>query len=61
MSDKKIGRPTDDPKTHQVRMRLSEKEKEKLEYCATETGKTQTEIIREGIDIIYKKISKEKK
>lgn len=47
------GRPTDDPKTLNTRIRLSENDIEKLEYCTKKTGKKKSEIIREGIDKVY--------
>lgn len=52
----RTGRPTDDPKLNQYRIRLTDSEIEKLEYCARMTGKTKAEIIREGIDRIYQEL-----
>ena len=43
------GRPTDDPKTLSTRIRLSQNDIDKLEYCCNRTGKKKSEIIREGI------------
>ena len=43
----------DDPRDNQYRIRLSDAELKKLEYCAAHTDKTKAEIIREGIEIIY--------
>lgn len=56
--DKKMGRPTDNPKTLNTRIRLSQDDVDKLEYCSKVTGKTKAEIIRNGINEVYKKISK---
>ena len=52
------GRPTNDPKNLNTRIRLSEKDVKKLEYCCKETGKKKSEIIREGIDKVYIEIKK---
>lgn len=52
----RTGRPTNDPKRGQYRIRLSENEEAMLEYCARETGKTKAEIIREGIEKVYQEI-----
>lgn len=52
------GRPTEDPKKLNTRIRLSEKYIEKLEYCSKTTGKKKSEIIREGIDKVYNELTK---
>ncbi len=49
----RTGRPTNNPKNKILQIRISESEKEKLTYCVEKTGKTQTEIIIEGISNIY--------
>lgn len=55
----KMGRPTDDPKTLNTRVRLSENDVKMLEYCSEKTGLTKSEIIRRGIEVVYNKIKKE--
>ncbi len=52
------GRPTDDPKTLSTRIRLSEEDVQRLEYCAEKTGMTKSEIIRIGIKEVYEKLKK---
>lgn len=52
------GRPTDDPKTLNTRIRLSQIDIEKLKYCCDKTGKRKSEIIREGIDKVYTELKK---
>lgn len=52
------GRPTDDPKNLNTRIRLSQTDINKLEYCCQETGKKKSEIIREGIDKVYTELKK---
>ena len=52
------GRPTDNPKTLSTRIRLSEEDVQRLEYCAEKTGMTKSEIIRLGIKEVYEKLKK---
>lgn len=53
---KKMGRPTNDPKSYRVSFRLSEEDVEKINFCTEKTGKSKTDIIRNGISEIYNKI-----
>ncbi len=52
------GRPTDDPKTLNTRIRLSEEDVQRLEYCAQATGMNKSEIIRLGIKEVYERLKK---
>lgn len=52
----RTGRPTDDPKILNTRVRLSEDDIAMLEYCCEKTGKKKSEIIREGIRKVYEKL-----
>lgn len=54
----KMGRPTDDPKVHQTRIRMTQHEWEMLNFCAETLGKTKTDIVVNGIENIYKIIKK---
>ena len=54
----RTGRPTDDPKKHETRIRMSDKDIEMLEYCCEKTGKTKADIIRMGIRSVYEQIKK---
>ena len=54
----RTGRPTTDPKENQYRIRLSDSDKEKLDYCHEHTGLPKSEIIRQGIDMVYKELTK---
>lgn len=56
MSSKKMGRPTNNPKNTQMPVRFSDEDIQKLEYCAKVTGKSKAEIIRMGIDKVYKEL-----
>lgn len=53
MSSKKMGRPTDDPKTVEVKARITVSTNEKLtEYCK-KSGITRAEAIRQGISLLF--------
>ncbi|MDO4800185.1 MAG: hypothetical protein Q4A52_06695 [Bacillota bacterium] len=54
----KIGRPTDNPKTKSVRIRLTEGEEAKLKFCSEKLDKTKTEILVSGLDKVYQEIKK---
>lgn len=54
----RTGRPTDDPKTLNTRIRLSADDVKRLNYCSNATGKTKSEIIRIGIEKVYNEIKK---
>lgn len=46
--------PSDDPKDLSTRIRLSKREREKLEFCyQVFEGRTRAEIMRMGIDLVY--------
>lgn len=52
-------RPTNDPRgTNRTGVRLTDSDMEKLEFCVKETGMTKTDIIRKGIDLVYREITK---
>ena len=55
---KKMGRPTEAPKTHVARLRLSDKEKELLDECCRLTGKSITEVLKMGIEKVYQEYQK---
>ena len=55
---KKMGRPTDDPKVFNAKIRLSSEDEKMLEYCIARTGKTKADIIRMGIKEIFRQLQK---
>lgn len=57
----RTGRPTDEPKKHETRIRMSDKDIEMLDYCCKVTGRTKADIIRDGIKEVYNKIIKNEK
>lgn len=50
--------PSKDPKEHQKRIRMSDEDVKILGYCCKATGRTQSDVIREGIREVYKKLKK---
>ena len=58
MSPAKGRPPSKDPKKNDTRIRLSDSEAQKLEYCAKETGMTKADIIRKGINMVYAEVTK---
>lgn len=54
----RTGRPTTDPKSNWTGFRLSDSDNEKLNYCAEKTGMSKAEIVRKGIDMVYREITK---
>ncbi|MDU1316098.1 hypothetical protein [Anaerococcus hydrogenalis] len=55
---KKMGRPTDNPKKYQTRIRMTEEEKQILEFCADKSNKTKTDIINMGVKKVFEEIKK---
>lgn len=52
----KLGRPTDAPKTISAHIRFSKDDIKRLEYCSEKLQKTKTDVIRQGIQIIYESL-----
>ena len=52
----KVGRPTHNPRKIQAKIRLSEDEEEMVKVCAEALRKTKADVIRSGIEIMYKLI-----
>ena len=53
-----MGRPTTNPKNIELKVRISNKDKERLDYCIENSNKTKSEIVREGIEKVYSEIKK---
>ena len=54
----RTGRPTDDKKETRLQFRLSDTDLEKLNYSCEVLGLTKAEVIRQGIEEMYKKALK---
>lgn len=50
--------PSDDPRQKKVETRMTKEELEKLDFCCRATGKSRSEVIRAGIDVIYARLEK---
>lgn len=53
-----MGRPTTNPKTIRLEIRLSESENILLEECVRKTGHSKTDIIVKGISLVNKELNK---
>lgn len=56
MATSKMGRPTDNPKEVQMRIRLSKKDSEKLNFCSDSLKINKSDVVRMGIDKIYQEL-----
>lgn len=54
----RTGRPTNDPKTHETRIRMSDEDIRILELCCKITGLSKAEVIRKGIREVYERVKK---
>ena len=55
---KKMGRPTDNPKTTMFRVRLDEESIQKLDESAESLNITKSDVVRKGIDLVHKNLKK---
>lgn len=53
--------PSDNPRHERVETKMTKEELEKLNLCCRATGKSRSEIIRAGIDLIYDSLDELKK
>ena len=54
----KMGRPTNNPRVVQTRIRMSEDEAQMLNECAEKLNTTKTEVVIMGIKKVYADIKK---
>lgn len=55
----KMGRPKTVNRTARLELRLSDEENELLKRCVTMSGKTKTDVIMHGIELVYGELSKQ--
>ncbi|WP_308575905.1 hypothetical protein [uncultured Fusobacterium sp.] len=55
---KKMGRPTENPKNIQMRIRMSEEDNNKLEICSQKLNISKSDVVRLGIEKVYQEIKK---
>ncbi len=53
----KMGRPTVNPRTNDLRVRLSEAEEEMLRKIISKTGCSKTEIVVKGLAMVYESLN----
>lgn len=58
MEKKKMGRPTDNPRTKGIQIRLAEDELNLLNDCSKKLKTTRTDIIVKGIQLVKKELEK---
>lgn len=54
----KIGRPTTNPRTEQISVRLSKKEIEMLGICAKMLNTTRANVLVFGVEMIFRQLNK---
>lgn len=54
----RTGRPTENPKTEQIKIRATREDRALLEECCERLNKTQYEVVMEGIEKVYQQIKK---
>lgn len=60
-SNKKYGRPTDEPKNVVIKARIDTDLQRKLDYCAKKLCLSRSDIIRNSIQRIYTTLSEQEK
>lgn len=50
--------PSKDPKRNDTRIRLTDKERERLDFCAKQANMTKADVIRKGINMVYQEITR---
>lgn len=56
----KMGRPTNNPRTHQFRIMLNDKENSSLEFCSEVLGISKADVMRMGLKKVEQNLKKEK-
>lgn len=54
MEKKKMGRPTNNPRTEKIGLRLSQKELSDIQKCATAMNTNRVDAVVEGIQLLKK-------
>lgn len=56
----RTGRPTNNPATNQLRIRLNDSDLAKLNECSNILNLNKSDVIRYGIDKVHKELSRQK-
>jgi hypothetical protein len=54
--EKKMGRPTTNPRTEKIGLRMSQKEIEDIQFCAEKLNVHRVDAIVKGIELLKKKL-----
>ena len=54
----RTGRPTDNPKSEQIKIRATKDDKKLLEDCCEQLECTQYDVIMEGVRLVHAKLKK---
>lgn len=54
----RTGRPTNNPKTEQIKIRATKEDKKLLDECCKKLNQTQYEVVMNGIKKVYADIKK---
>lgn len=60
-TNKKLGRPTDNPRNKRMSLKLTNDEMNMLEFCSKEMNEPRVNIISLGIKKVYNELKKDKK
>ena len=53
----RTGRPTENPKIHETRIRMSDEDMQMLNTCCEKTGLSKSDVIRQGIREVYERVA----
>ncbi len=54
----RTGRPTDNPKTEEIKIRATKQDKDLLKKCCEKLNQTQYDVVMNGIKKVYADIEK---
>lgn len=54
----KMGRPTENPKNTQVKIRITQDDRAKIDYCCKELEYTQYMLLMEHVNEVYDRLTK---
>ena len=60
MNEKKMGRPTENPRTNRIELRMSDEDVQRLDFCSQKTKLSKSDVIRMGIEKVYNEIKNKK-
>lgn len=59
MANKKMGRSTSDPKNSTYKLRISDTDNEKLNFCCEKLNKSKADVLRLGLEKVYQELKNE--